>query len=133
MDRKSVMVGSLLLFFAVALGAFGAHGLRDKVEPEALTQWKTAVEYQFYHGLAILLLAALPFGSETGRLRTIRALFVAGILLFSGSIYLLAIRDVLGIQWLTPVLGPITPLGGLFFMAGWAMLFITAARKGDDR
>lgn len=122
-----------MLFIAVALGAFGAHGLKSQVGPEAVAQWQTGVQYQFYHGFGLVLLAALGGRLPQKRIRLIGNLFVAGILLFSGSIYLLATRDILGTQGLTPVLGPITPLGGLCFLAGWAVLFITAWRRADDR
>lgn len=133
MDKRSITVGSMLLLIAVALGAFGAHGLRSHVGPAAVAQWNTAVEYQFYHGFGVLLLAAFANRLPPQRIRLIRSLFVAGVLLFSGSIYLLATRDILGTQTLSPILGPITPLGGLCFMAGWAVLFITAWRTADDR
>lgn len=133
MDKRSLSWGSAVLLIAVALGAFGAHGLKARVGPEALAQWKTAVEYQFYHGLGLILLAALAGHLPVKRVKVIRILFLLGILLFSGSIYLLATREVFGMQGLTPFIGPITPLGGLLFMAGWAVLFITAWRTADDR
>ncbi|MBL7950471.1 MAG: DUF423 domain-containing protein [Flavobacteriales bacterium] len=133
MDKRSLVWGTALLFIAVALGAFGAHGLKARVGPEALAQWKTAVEYQFYHGLALLLLAAVAAHLPHRRVKAIRTLFLLGTLLFSGSIYVLATREVFGTQGITPLLGPVTPLGGLLFMVGWAVLFITAVRTADDR
>lgn len=133
MDKRSLTWGSAVLLIAVALGAFGAHGLKARVVPEALAQWKTAVEYQVYHGLGLVLLAALAGRLPSKRVRMISTFFMVGILLFSGSIYLLATREVFGTQGLTPVLGPVTPVGGLMFMAGWAVLFITAWRAADDR
>lgn len=133
MDRRTLAWASAILLVAVALGAFGAHGLKSRVAPEAVAQWHTAVEYQFYHGLALFGLALLGVRLPAPRLRLIRGLFLAGIFLFSGSIYLLATRDVFGTQGLTPVVGPVTPLGGLCFIAGWAVLFITALRMADDR
>lgn len=133
MNRKDVLTASAVLFLAVALGAFGAHGIKERVGPEALGQWRTAVEYQFYHGLALLLLSLLKDRLAPARARAIRTMFVSGIFLFSGSIYLLATRDLLGIQEYTYMVGPVTPLGGLFFMAGWATLFITVFRAGNER
>ncbi len=133
MDKRALLLGSLVLFLAVAFGAFGVHGLKTYVEPEALAQWKTAVEYQFYHGLGLLLLAGLASSLPVASMRLVRLSFTFGILLFCGSIYLLATRDVTGLQGLAPVLGPLTPLGGLCFMVGWATLFITAWRRADDR
>jgi uncharacterized membrane protein YgdD (TMEM256/DUF423 family) len=133
MDQRSLKWGAGLLFIAVAFGAFGAHGLRLQLGPEAIAQWKTAVEYQFYHGLALLVLAALAPRLPQPRVGLIRSFFITGVLLFCGSIYLLSTREMLGTQALTPVLGPITPFGGLFFLAGWAVLFITAWRSADVR
>jgi len=128
MERKSIAWGAALLFVAVGLGAFGAHGLKAHVSPEALGQWRTGVEYQFYHGLGILLLASLGDVLSAGALRTVRVLFLVGIVFFSGSLYLLSTRVPMGSEALTPFLGPITPLGGLCFLAGWAVLFATALR-----
>ncbi len=133
MDKRALLLGSAFLFLAVALGAFGAHGLKAHVSPEALSQWRTAVEYQFYHGLGLLLLAGMANRLSALAVRVMRLSFSLGILLFSGSIYLLATRDVSGLQGLASVLGPITPLGGLCFTVGWATLFITAWRRADDR
>lgn len=110
-------IAAALCFLAVGLGAFGAHALKGTLAAHASTEvWKTAVLYHFLHALALLVLAALP---GTGRLVT--ALFLAGILLFSGSLYLLALTN---IRWL----GAITPLGGLCFLAGWLMLILCPPR-----
>lgn len=133
MDKRSLSLGTFVLLLAVALGAFGAHGLKTKVGPEAVAQWKTGVEYQFYHGFGLVLLAALGGRVPQRKIRLIGSLFLGGIILFSGSIYLLATREVFGTQGLTPFVGPLTPLGGLLFMAGWAVLFITALRTADER
>ena len=98
-------------FLSVALGAFGAHALKGTLEAHHMTEvWKTAVLYHFIHALALLILAVLPTVN-----RATASLFVAGILLFSGSLYLLALTNV---KWL----GAITPLGGLCFLAGWIWL-----------
>jgi uncharacterized membrane protein YgdD (TMEM256/DUF423 family) len=107
-------------FVCVALGAFGAHALRDRLDAYALGVFETAVQYQFYHSLALLavglLMLQLP-GSAL--LRSSAVLFVIGILVFSGSLYLLSVT---GLRWL----GAITPLGGLAFLAGWACLAAAA-------
>lgn len=129
MDRKQLGWAAGILIIAVAFGAFGAHGLRPRVTPEALDQWRTAVEYQFYHGLALLFLALAPAGVPARSMRLAGLLFRLGILLFCGSIYLLSTRELTHAHGLTPFLGPITPLGGLLFMAGWAVLLITAWRS----
>jgi uncharacterized membrane protein YgdD (TMEM256/DUF423 family) len=102
----------------VALGAFGAHGLRARLDPAALAVWQTAVLYHLIHALA--LLALVLFARATGRSVTVPvSLFAAGIVLFSGSLYLLALT---GARWL----GPVTPLGGLAFLAGWLSLLLLA-------
>lgn len=102
-----------LCFVAVGLGAFGAHALKNSLQANDMTEvWKTAVLYHFLHALALLLLATLP-----GASRAAASLFIAGVVLFSGSLYLLALTN---IKWL----GAITPLGGLCFLAGWIYLVI---------
>lgn len=102
----------------VALGAFGAHALRERLEPAALAIWQTAVLYHLLH--AVALLALVLFARATDRAVTLPAvLFGAGIVLFSGSLYGLALTSW---RWL----GPITPLGGLAFLAGWASLLLLA-------
>ena len=124
-------VGSLVLLIAVVFGAFGAHGLKPMLSSDALAQWKTAVEYQFYHGFALVLLAALAHRLPPSGSKWIFRCFVAGVILFCGSVYLLSIRDLVGIQGVTPLLGPMTPLGGLCFLVGWGILFINALRTTD--
>jgi uncharacterized membrane protein YgdD (TMEM256/DUF423 family) len=133
MDRRSLTLASAILFVAVAFGAFGAHALKDRLAPDALAQWKTAVEYQFYHGLGVLLLAPLGGHLPAQRLRLVRALFGTGVVLFCGSIYLLSTRELLGHQAISSILGPFTPIGGLLLLAGWGVLFITALRSTDGR
>ena len=113
---------------AVILGAFGAHGLKGKLTPEALASFEVGVRYQFIHALAIL--AAVWLADRLGvRLPlTAGGFFVAGIVLFSGSIYLLATRGLLGLEswrWL----GPVTPVGGLCFIIGWALLVVATLRS----
>lgn len=126
--HRLVTAGASVLAIAVALGAFGAHGLKSVLSPDALAQWRTGVEYQFYHGLGLLLLAALHGRIPERPLRLAGGLLLAGVVAFSGSLYLLATRDLLGTQALTPVLGPVTPLGGLCFIAGWGLLLVGARR-----
>ena len=100
----------------VALGAFGAHGLRGKVEERLLETFQTAVQYQMIHALALLIVATMMLQSGRNLTLDIAAgAFVGGILLFSGSLYGLVLTDM---RWL----GPVTPLGGLCFIAGWAAL-----------
>lgn len=111
MGRRWIVVAACLGAAAVVLGAFGAHGLEGRVRTEDLATWETAARYQMYHALAILAAAAVrPY-----RLGLIAALFLAGIVLFSGSLYLLVLTN-------EGVLGAITPFGGLCFIAGWVTL-----------
>lgn len=110
-------VAAILAGLAVAFGAFGAHGLKGRLDPELLAIFEVGVRYQMYHALGILAAAALA----PERLKLIAGLFGAGIVLFSGSLYLLAVTDV---RWL----GAITPFGGLCFLAGWAA-FAAAVRR----
>ncbi|WP_188858616.1 DUF423 domain-containing protein [Marinobacterium nitratireducens] len=103
-------------FVAVALGAFAAHGLKSQLAPALLEVFQTAVQYQFYHSLAWLLVAlAGLFGQAGKRLRFSGYCFGIGILLFSGSLYVLALG---GVHWL----GAVTPLGGVAFLLGWLLL-----------
>ncbi len=128
-SERTLAWAAAILLIAVALGAFGAHGIRDKVDAQAYQNWTTAAQYQFYHGLALLALVALEPRLPERVSGFVRILFLLGILCFCGSLYLLAARDLLGIQHWTRALGPITPLGGLMFIAGWAALLAGAFRK----
>jgi uncharacterized membrane protein YgdD (TMEM256/DUF423 family) len=101
---------------SVAFGAFGAHALRNRLDTYAMDVFETAVQYQFYHSLALLMVGIISLG-HTGAplLKSSGWLFVVGIVVFSGSLYLLSLT---GQRWL----GAVTPLGGLAFIAGWACL-----------
>lgn len=109
-------------FTGVAMGAFGAHGLKHLLSDHLLEVYKTAVSYQMWHVLALALIAVLP---EHQLLRWAGWLLVAGIVLFSGSLYLLAIFN---IGWL----GMITPFGGLAFLAAWGLLACVALQKNQE-
>lgn len=133
MSRRLIMAGAALMAFAVLLGAFGAHGLKARLGPEALGQWRTGVEYQFYHALGLLLAGAMGGRIPAPRGRVVAWLFSGGIALFSGSLYLLSAKDLIGLSAIGAVAGPLTPIGGLLFVAGWCVLFITALRQHDAR
>jgi uncharacterized membrane protein YgdD (TMEM256/DUF423 family) len=126
MKRQIIITASILGLLAVISGAFAAHGLKQYLNPQQLEIWHTAVQYQFYHVFALLFLSTLAAGNKL--IKASYYFFTFGILFFSGSLYLLACRDVLGWGWII-VMGPITPLGGLLFIAGWAMLAIAAFRN----
>lgn len=122
MKDPLLLVAALLGAAGVALGAFGAHGLRQQLG-EALATWQTAVLYHLLHVLAMLAMVVLMrVLGEAGTLRAAGWLFVLGVLLFSGSLYALALG---GPRWL----GPVTPLGGLAFIAGWLLLAWTALQQ----
>lgn len=122
MAKHFLLLAGLSGLLAVILGAFGAHGLKGKVTPELLSAFQTGVQYQFYHALALLAVALLLLRlPELPLLHWAGWMFVAGILLFSGSLYALTFG---GPRWL----GPVTPLGGLCFMAGWVLLLLSAWR-----
>ena len=100
---------------AVALGAFGAHMLKTIVTPERLATWQTAIDYQMFHTIALLLILVLQHQTPSKRLSQIAVCFVLGVVIFSGSLYALVLTN-------TPWLGAITPIGGVLMIAGWALL-----------
>ena len=115
-------IGAASAGMAVALGAFGAHGLRAMVTPERLAIFETGARYQMYHALALVVIG-LAFARLQGRTAAAAAwLFVAGTVLFSGSLYALTLT---GMRWW----GAVTPLGGVAFLAGWALLLMSRVSK----
>ncbi len=122
--RSWVAVGCVLAGSGVALGAFGVHALRERLEAaDQLENWRTAVRYQVWHGLALVLVALVR--ERVGRPGFPAWAFLVGSVLFSGSIYCLAL-DVL-----RPVMGPLTPLGGAFLIAGWGTFAWQMLRRSD--
>lgn len=119
--QLAVLTGAGYGFLGVAFGAFGAHALKHRLTPELLAVWKTAVEYQLYHALALVLLGLIALQRPSMAISGAGICFALGIMVFSGSLYLLALG---GVRWL----GAITPLGGLLFLLGWALLFRAALR-----
>ena len=115
MERTFAVLGALLACLAVGAGAFGAHGLRGRLTPELLDVFETAARYQMYHALGLLAVAWAADRWPGGATAAAGWLFVVGIVLFSGSLYLLSLT---GTRWL----GAITPLGGAAFLAGWLAL-----------
>jgi uncharacterized membrane protein YgdD (TMEM256/DUF423 family) len=122
MDRLFFSLGALSALISVAAGAFGAHALRARLSPEYLSVFETAARYQMYHALGLLAVAWVV-GRWPGVLPQWAGwLFVAGTVLFCGSLYALALT---GARWL----GAITPLGGIAFLGGWLCLFMSARRS----
>lgn len=115
-------VAAFLLAIAVAAGAFGAHALKNTLSTDRLETWQTAVQYHAWHGLGLILIALI--GTQFQIVVTWPAsLILAGILIFSGSLYVLCLT---GVSWL----GAVTPIGGLAFIAGWVMLGIQILKNG---
>jgi len=119
MIKIYLMLGGILAAFSVILGAFAAHGLKSKISEQAIVTFQTGVTYQMYHALALILFAlvakqGIPLNWASGFL-------VVGTLFFSGSLYALALT---GVKWF----GPITPIGGLFFIIGWTLFVVQLYR-----
>jgi uncharacterized membrane protein YgdD (TMEM256/DUF423 family) len=127
-SRASMLAGCAFAGTSVILGAFGAHGLRSRISPEQLQSFETGVRYQLAHALALLFIGLLASRSDMNGLRYATYLFMAGILLFSGSIYLLSTRELTGLDGWKSFLGPVTPIGGLLLIAGWCALGYTLLR-----
>lgn len=123
MAKTVLLITAISGLLAVALGAFGAHGLKSRVDEDLLAIYQTGVQYHFYHTFALALVGLLMLQfPQVGLLQWSSCSFVAGIIIFSGSLYLLTFT---GARWL----GAITPIGGLAFMAGWVLMAIAVARK----
>jgi uncharacterized membrane protein YgdD (TMEM256/DUF423 family) len=121
--KTFVIIGSLSAFAGVALGAFGAHGLKARVSPEMLTVWQTGVQYHLVHALALVLTGILcQLLPEASLARNAGWLMLIGTLLFSGSLYVMVLSGV-------RALGMITPLGGVAFLIGWLLLALAAWRQ----
>ncbi len=119
MKTSWITIGAVLGFVAVALGAFGAHALEERLTPEELQWWETAASYHLAHALALVLTGLLPVRSRARA--TAGACFALGVALFSGSLYAMALGAP---RWL----GAITPLGGTAFLAGWLALALAGRR-----
>lgn len=117
-----IILGAINAFLAVALGAFGAHGLADKLGPKYLEIWKTGVQYQMYHALGLLVIGVLAGKLPTSSLISKSGwLMLAGIVLFSGSLYVLSLTQI-------KVLGAITPFGGMAFLIAWILMIVAAVK-----
>ncbi|QBQ55101.1 DUF423 domain-containing protein [Nitrosococcus wardiae] len=124
MAKFFISVGAILAALGATLGAFGAHGLRTKLEPRMLEVWQTGVEYHMYHALGLILIGVISHGIDSGSLiKWSGILMLIGILLFSCSLYLLTLTK---LGWL----GAITPFGGTGFIIAWILLAIALLRAG---
>ncbi len=121
MNSLFLCLGAVSAFFGVSMGAFGAHALKTVLSPDMLEVYKTAVSYQMWHALGLIAIAFIPQASESALVHWAGWLMFAGILLFSGSLYLLTIFN---LKWL----GMITPIGGVAFLSAWLLIAIFAVK-----
>lgn len=126
MNKRIILTAAAFGALAVMLGAFGAHGLKNSISASSLEIWQKGVEYQFYHTFALLYLST--FARYKNKLIGFAyVFFTLGIVLFSGSLYLLALKDGFHLEF-ARFAGPITPIGGLCFILGWISLFLAALK-----
>jgi uncharacterized membrane protein YgdD (TMEM256/DUF423 family) len=122
MTKFFLFLGSVNMFLVVILGAFGAHGLKERLSPEMMAIYQTGIQYHFYHAIGLLIVSILSFFLQMSSLiQWSGLLMLAGIVLFSGSLYLLSITEV---RWL----GAITPVGGTAFVAAWFLLAVASLK-----
>ncbi|MBV7505136.1 DUF423 domain-containing protein [Bacillus sp. sid0103] len=121
--KTFIIVGAINAFMAVALGAFGAHGLKDKLDAHYLDIWKTGVTYQMFHAIGILVVGLLidKVAAASPQFTWSGWLMLAGIILFSGSLYVLSLTKI-------GILGAITPIGGVCFLAAWILMIVGAVK-----
>ena len=128
MDKQFLSISFILAAIAVAFGAFGAHALKEMVDEKAIQTWQTAVQYHFYHLFALALTGMLLKQGANSWYKRAGFLFIAGIIIFSGSLYAMTFLKATGatsVNWL----GAITPIGGGCFIAGWLMLLFGIRKK----
>jgi uncharacterized membrane protein YgdD (TMEM256/DUF423 family) len=128
--KNWIRTASILAMLAVAFGAFGAHALKEHLTPQHLDTWNKAVLYQFIHCIAICITGLMMLHSSESVINNAGWLFTAGIIFFSGSLYLLSTTELHGmsVKWA----GPVTPLGGMCFIAGWIMLAFNNVRSKKE-
>ena len=130
MQKIFLIAAALAGLLAVMFGAFGAHALRALLNVDQLNIWEKGVQYQIYHALA-LFACSMYLRHETSTLiRNAGICFILGIICFSGSLYLLATRELTHIPAI--ILGPVTPIGGFFFIAGWSFVLLQALKKEEQ-
>ena len=129
MEKKLILTAAIMGVIAIVLGAFGAHALKKVLTDSQLNSFEVGVRYQMYHALFLLLIANLNFLAIKAK-TIIMYLVIVGVLLFSGSIFLLSTSVITKIK--TSILGPLTPIGGLFLIASWIYLFYIAVVKNTN-
>ena len=134
MQRKVLITTAIFGMLSVIIGAWSAHGIQsfipyaDPKQIQKIASFKTGVQYQFFHTFLLLFLSLIHYKKWTAKLEWVYRLTIIGVVLFSGSIYLLALRNELGLNGITGILGPITPIGGLTLLSAWAILFLYAIK-----
>jgi len=123
-----LILGTLLAALSVALGAFGAHGLKKLVDAETISIYQTGVQYQMYHALALIVVGILAQRSDSSLLNYAGFFFIGGIVCFSGSLYLLSSFRAMN-KAVPGLVYPITPLGGVLFILGWLLLLFALIKK----
>jgi uncharacterized membrane protein YgdD (TMEM256/DUF423 family) len=131
MRKTFLRIGATLMALAVMTGAFGAHGLKDLVTAENLQTFETGARYQIYHSLAILMIGILLYFRKTSLMPIAGWLFLAGIVCFSGSLYLLTVAEIANLP--TTIIGPLTPIGGVLFVAGWIVLAASTFQENEKQ
>ena len=128
MQKLFLIIGTVLSGLSVALGAFGAHGLKKIVSPETVATYQTGVQYQMYHALALLIRGLLAERMHSSFLHYAGFFFLGGIVLFSGSLYLIVSMQAMN-KSVPGTIGILTPIGGMLFMVGWILLLIGVIRR----
>lgn len=131
-NKKMLTTLAITGILAVVIGAFGAHGLKPRLSSDQLGTFNTGVSYHFYHLLAMSFAYLLHVHTDHKWVRRGFWVFLAGIILFSGSLYLLSTRELIGLttyKWL----GPLTPIGGLCFILGWISIMMSAYKDGNEK
>lgn len=138
MRKLFLRLGSILGLLAVVLGAFGSHSLKEVIQPEHLNTFEIGIRYQFMHAIVLLVIGTLFYERQTNLMAYAAYLFMGGIILFSGSLYLIALQEIFNPP--LNLLGPITPFGGLLLISGWLLFFLSTyqtnqrvfAKKSED-
>ena len=129
--KNFIVIGAVLAGLAVLIGAFGAHALKELMSESNIATFETGSRYHFYHSIALLFVGLMSYRWNSKLLKYAGICFVIGILFFSGSLYLLALKDGWGLEswkWL----GPMTPIGGLFFIIGWILIVIGVLKSKEN-
>lgn len=128
MNKPILLKGAILGTIAVVLGALGAHALKNILTLDQLSSFETGVKYQMYHAILLVILSLMVKSTSSKYLLIAVNLIFLGVILFSGSIYLLTLKNILGIEFLK-FAGPITPIGGILIVSGWFLLILEGLKK----